>query len=117
MESAARSGLTYAAAYLYVTGLEEDSGRRDLLDHESTDGVTLSEGQNFVAGLEPDPCRAAIGIGMPGGAKNREIGKTAPVEAFDLPGLWRGNTGRRIWGSTCRLGAVARRPGFGSTWF
>lgn len=60
--------MTYPATDLDITDCEENCGRRNFLDDESADGVTLTQGQNFVRGFDPDPCGASVGVGMPGGA-------------------------------------------------
>ena len=70
-------------AELDLALLKEHRRGRNLLQHEATDGIPLSQGENFARGLEANLGGAPAGRGMPGGAKHHDIRASTAIDALD----------------------------------
>ena len=97
-----RRSLADAAAEFDVAGAEDDRRGRDLLEHEAGDRVAFVHGDDLVRLGDPDFGGAAVGLGVPGGADDGDVGQHGRSEAFDV--------GRRGLG-TCGRGSGRLRGG------
>ena len=81
--TASATALADAAADLDVAGAEQDGGGRDLLQDEAADRVALLEQADLVAVFEADAGGAAVGLGMPGGADDADVGEAGALDGLD----------------------------------
>ncbi len=76
--------MTDAAKDFDLSGKEYDTGRGDLLNNESPDGVALLECHRFIRLPDANPRRTPTGVGMPLGPLDRDLRYAAMVTLFDF---------------------------------
>ncbi len=84
--SGAGAGLPNAETEFDFPRPENHGGWGDFLNDEAANGVALLQVQSLLGIEKADLGGAAIGIGMPGGAQDRDIGDCSTFVFFDRGG-------------------------------